>query len=174
VPLQAAGTLAEPAWRRLAVPSQCEGGRDVPGPERYPSEATGTAGRLRIGLSSPARVRPLGGPRRTGRGVAPAETARGLRVDIVQDLGRLYRLLSRIRAPCRTPLPRRFSAPVRNRSAAVRGLWAEGPAPCEEAPASPSAEGSTRMILLLIDRYPYLFAHPRRGRELCVSTGAAV
>jgi hypothetical protein len=30
-----------------------EGGRDVPGPERYPSQATGTAGRLRIGWSLP-------------------------------------------------------------------------------------------------------------------------
>src|SRR5882724_3626643 len=83
--------------RRTCDSSQTS--RDVPGPERYPSQSTGTAERLRIGLSPPLPTRHPeirrwgdGLARGTGRGVAPAETSRGprgLRIDIVQDLGRL-------------------------------------------------------------------------------------
>jgi hypothetical protein len=72
---------ARTASRGSAVPSKCEGGRAVPGPERYPSEATGTAGRLRIGLSSPARVLPLGGPGGRAGALPGGDGPRSLLID---------------------------------------------------------------------------------------------
>jgi len=122
-----------------------------------------------------------------GRGVAPAETARGprgLRVDIAQDLGLSTASLAESGRPGVLPSPDGLPR-WRGRSRRPTGVNSSRASPVSircyvrsmgrrscvlpRSSCRPERREVHRMILLLIDRCRYLFAHPRRPGVVCLA-----